>query len=399
MSSEKAVGRRDFLAGAAVAATLTIVAPGSARGAEAASRLEVGLIGCGGRGQWIADLFEKSAPWKVVATHDYFADRSGGAGKRFGVDAARCFSGLAGYRRLLEGKLDAVAIESPPYFHPEQAAAAVEAGKHVYVAKPIAVDVPGCTTIAQAGRRATEKKLAFLVDFQSRANEFFRGAVKWVHDGNIGKVVLIQANYFTGPIGRSVGDKSPEARLRGWTSDIPLSGDIIVEQNIHALDIASWFLNADPIKAIGTGGNTLHCHNGDCYDHFAVLYYCPNDIVIDFSSTQCTHSREDIACWVLGQRGTAETHYGGNVIVRGQQTYRGGNTGPIYQQGAVTNIQDFHKNITAGNFANETVAPSVRSNLTCILGRTAAYTGRMVTWDEMIKANEKLDAKLEGMKA
>ena len=399
MSSEKAFGRREFLAGAAAAATLTIIAPGSARGAEAASRLEVGLIGCGGRGQWIADLFEKSAPWKVVATHDYFADRSGAAGKRFGVDAARCFSGLDGYKKLLEGKLDAVAIESPPYFHPEQAAAAVAAGKHVYVAKPIAVDVPGCQTILASGRKATEKKLAFLVDFQSRANEFFKGAVKWVHDGNIGKVVLIQANYFTGPIGRSVGDKSPEARLRGWTSDIAFSGDILVEQNIHALDIATWFLNADPIKAVGTGGNTLHCHNGDCYDHFAVIYYCPNDVVIDFSSTQCTQGYDDIGVRVFAQTGTADVHYGGRVFVRGQKSYAGGNTGPIFQAGAVTNIQDFHKNITAGNFANETVVPSVRSNLTCILGRTAAYKNAMVTWDEMMKANEKLDAKLEGMKA
>ncbi|HPD14378.1 MAG TPA: Gfo/Idh/MocA family oxidoreductase [Planctomycetota bacterium] len=392
------VGRRDFLAGAAAAAALTIVKPGSVHGAEAARTLELGLIGAGGRGNWIANLFQANG-WKVVAVADYFADRANGTGERLKVDADRRFSGLNGHKKLLEGKLDAVAIETPPFFHPQQAADAIDAGKHVLVAKPIAVDVPGCLTIAEAGRKATEKKLAFLVDFQSRANTFFREAVKWVHDGNVGQVVLIQANYFTGPFAPSPADDSAEARLRAWFSDKDFSGDIIVEQNIHALDIATWFLNADPISAVGKGGNALHTHKGTCWDHFAVLYHCPGDVIIDFSSSQCTKGYDDIGCRVFARNGTADTHYGGNVVVRGDKSYRGGNTGPIFTEGCVQNIRDFHRNITEGNFANETVAPSVRSNLTCILGREAAYKKAPLTWAEMMKEARQVDPKLEGLKA
>jgi predicted dehydrogenase len=300
---------------------------------------------------------------------------------------------------MVEGKLDAVAIESPPYFHPEQAAAAVDAGKHVYVAKPIAVDVPGCTTILEAGKTATAKKLAFLVDFQTRANPFYIEAVQHVHAGDLGTIVLVQANYHTGSLGTRGWGKAPEQRLGGWVREVAFSGDIIVEQNIHALDVATWFLNADPIQASGTGGNAAHKGKGDCFDHYCVTFWFPNDVVVDFSSTQCINGHSDIGCLVYGTRGTAHTHYGGSVYIRGHKSYKGGGTGPIYQQGAVANMKAFHKHIAEGHWANETVAPSVRSNLTCVLGRIAGREERLVTWDEMMKANAKMDGRLEGLKS
>jgi len=397
--SDRRMARREFLAGAAAAATLTIVQPGSARGAQANSQLELGLIGCGGRGNWIANLFQKNTKTKLVAAADYFQDRVNRVRGNFKLDARRCYAGLSGYRRLLEGKLDAVAVESPPYFHPEQCAAAVDAGKHVYVAKPIAVDVPGCTTIAEAGKKATAKKLCFLVDFQTRANDFYKETVKRAHAGDLGTIVLGQANYHTGSLGRRGWGKAPEQRLRGWVRDVPLSGDIIVEQNIHALDVATWFLNADPIKAYGTGGNKAHRGAGDCFDHYCVTFWFPNDVVIDFSSTQCINGHSDIGCLVYGTRGTAHTHYGGAVYIRGRKSYKGGRTGPIFTQGAVTNMKTFWQSVADGKCANGTVAPSVRSNLTCILGRTAGRQGRMVTWEEMIKANTRIDARLKGLKS
>jgi len=392
------VDRREFLAGAAAAATLTIVNAASVHGAPANSALELGLIGCGGRGNWVANLFQKNTPAKLVATADYFDNKAKQTGTRYTVPADRCYSGLSGYKRLLEGKLDAVAIESPPYFHPEQAAAAVASGKHVYVAKPIAVDVPGCQSIGESGKKATEKKQVFLVDFQTRANPIYMEIAKRVKAGDLGQLVLCQANYHTGSLGRRGWGPSPEARLRGWVRDVALSGDIIVEQNIHALDVASWLLDAEPISAVGTGGNAAHKGAGDCYDHFAVVFTYPNGLVCDFSSTQCIKGHSDIGCMLYGTQGTANTHYGSHCMVRGAKSYKGGNTGPIFTQGAVTNMQTFHKNILAGNVANETVPPSVRSNLTCVLGRTAGRESRLVTWDELMKANTKMDAKLEGLK-
>ena len=194
----------------------TVLKPGLLRGAEANSKINIGLIGCGGRGKWIADLFQKHGGYNVVAVADYFQDHADEAGEKLKVPAANRYTGLSAYRKLLEQKLDAVVIESPPYFHPEQAAAAIDAGKHVYLAKPIAVDVPGCQTVAESGKKATAKKLCFLVDFQTRANKLYQQAVKAVHDGELGKIVSAEANYQSGEAwaqhGRTPAQRPKEPR-------------------------------------------------------------------------------------------------------------------------------------------------------------------------------------------
>jgi len=391
------MARRTFLTGTAAAAALTVLKAGSARGADANGNLELGLIGCGGRGTWIGKLFEQNSKTKVVAVHDYFQDRADGARGQLGVDPARCYTGLSGYKRLLEGKLDAVAIESPPYFHPEQAAAAVAAGKHVYLAKPVAVDVPGCRTILASGQKA-HGKLSFLVDFQTRNNAAFREAARRVHAGAIGQPVCGQVFYHTGRLGPQAAPGTLEARMRNWVFDIALSGDIIVEQNIHVLDVATWLLDAAPLRAYGTGGRTVRTDVGDCWDHFVVTYWFPNDVIMDFSSSQFLKGFHDMCVRIYGSEGTVETHYGGDVFIHNGQKWEGGSTGPIYQEGAVNNIKDFWASIDTKQYLDNT-ADSARSNLTAILGRTAAYKGGLVTWDEMMKANEKMDGKLEGLKA
>lgn len=399
------LNRRRFLAGTGAAAvTFTVLKPGLVRGAEASAKLDLGLIGCGGRGQWIANLFAQHGGYRIAAVADYFQDRVDEAGQKFQVDAARRFTGLSGYKRLLEQKLDAVAIISPPYFHPEQAGAAVEAGKHVYLAKPIAVDVPGCHSIADSGKKATERKQCFLVDFQTRAHPSYQEAVRRVQTGMIGRVVSVETNYQTSTMFAGMGEalaKDPqnrELRLRYWAIDRVLSGDVITEQNIHALDVATWFLDAAPLKAHGTGGRARPF--GDCWDHFAVVFYFPNDVVASFSSKQVGRDYDDILCRVYGMDGTADTHYFGDVWVRSKDDiFNGGKMTNLYTDGAVNNIATFHKCVTQGDVSNATVAPSVRSNLTTILGRTAAYRRAEVTWEEVIGANEKLEAKLDGLKS
>ena len=182
------VSRRRFLAGAGAAAVgVTLVRPAAVRGSAANEKVNIGCIGCGGRGSWIANLFQKHGGYNIVAAADYFEDRVKSFGDKLGVKADARFTGLDGYKRLLEQQLDAIVIESPPYFHPQQAADGVEAGKHVYVAKPIAVDVPGCKTIEQSGKAATAKSLCFLVDFQTRSDPFYMEALKRVRAGAIGQ--------------------------------------------------------------------------------------------------------------------------------------------------------------------------------------------------------------------
>ncbi len=398
------LNRRAFLATTGSAASLALIAPRTAFGTSANSKVSLGLIGCGGRGKWIANLFQKHGGFELAGVADYFPDRAETAASEWKVPGSARFSGLDGYKRLLDQKLDAVVIQSPPYFHPEQAAAAVDAGKHVYVAKPVAVDVPGCVSIEASGRNATGKKRVFLVDFQTRAHPAYQEVVRWVHTGRIGRVLTVESNYQTSLMFTGMGQQlaqdpaSPELRLRCWGIDRVLSGDIITEQNIHALDVVTWFLDAAPLKAVGTGG--LARGFGTCWDHFAVLYSFPNDVLTTFSSKQVGHGYDDILCRVYGTEGTADTHYFGEVWVRSKEDgYNGGKLANLYTDGAVNNIAAFHRAITEGDVSNPTVAPSVRSNLTTILGRTAAYEKGEVTWAEMMRRGERLDFPLNRLKA
>lgn len=402
--SSQSFNRRQFLGTSAAALTFTILKPELVRGADANAKIDIGVIGCGGRGAWIADLLAKNGHYNVVALADYFQDRVDEAGKKLNVPENMRFTGLSGYKRLIEQKLDAVAIETPPYFHPEQVAAAVAAGKHVYLAKPLAVDVPGCKSIAESGREATAKKLAFQVDFQTRAHPAYQEVMRRVHEGQIGKLVSVFSEYQTNIMFQGADDSvrknptNPETRLRAWGVDRILSGDVITEQNIHTLDVASWFVNAEPLKAYGSGGRARP-FVGTCWDHYAVLFFFPNNLVVNFSAKQVGYGYDDIMCRAHGTEGTAETHYSGKVWLRNREEVFNGDTRNLYVDGVVLNIANFYEKITKGDFSNATVVPSVRSNLTTILGRTAAYRQAEVTWDEMMKANEKWAADLKGLKS
>ncbi|NGO39404.1 Gfo/Idh/MocA family oxidoreductase [Limisphaera ngatamarikiensis] len=396
--------RRRFLATGAAAAGLVLLKPEQVRGTAAQETVTLGLIGCGNRGQWIADLFQKHGRYRVTAVADYFADRADEAGRKFGVPAGARFTGLKGYLRLLEQPVDAVVIETPPYFHPAQARDSVEAGKHVFLAKPVAVDVPGCLQVQEAARRATERKLCFLVDFQTRAHPAYQEAVRRVQQGMIGPLINGEASYLCGPIWRHMDrllrtdPANPEVRLRAWGVDRKLSGDVIVEQNIHALDVATWFLDAAPVSVWGSGGRKRD-FLGDCWDHFSCVFRFPGDLLVNFISKQVGAGIDDIMCRVYGFKGYADTHYFGRVMVRAEDDiYNGGELGNLYTEGAVNNIATFYQAIRQGDASNPTVAPSVRSNLTAILGRTAAYRRAEVTWDEMLKTAEAWEVDLRGLK-
>jgi myo-inositol 2-dehydrogenase / D-chiro-inositol 1-dehydrogenase len=197
--SNSSLSRRQFLTGSsATAFSLALMRPGLVSGTQVNSKMTIGIIGCGSRGTWIADLFLQHGGYQVVAAADYFQDQVDAFGEKFRLEAGRRYTGLSGYRRVLDNKVDTVVIESPPYFHPEQAAAAVDAGVHVYVAKPVAVDVPGCQSIAACGEKATSNKRCFLVDFQTRTEPLFQEAVKRAQSGDIGRFICGEAAYIAG---------------------------------------------------------------------------------------------------------------------------------------------------------------------------------------------------------
>ncbi|MCL4176193.1 MAG: Gfo/Idh/MocA family oxidoreductase [Verrucomicrobia bacterium] len=390
--------RRQFLATTAGATAVTLLKPALAFGAQANSKISLGVIGCGGRGAWIARLFAESGLYQVTACSDYFQDRIEAVGEAHGIPASRRYAGLNGYRGLLESDVDAVVIETPPYFHPEQAMAAVEAGKHVFLAKPIAVDVPGCLTIAEAGRKAAAKNLVFLVDFQTRANEYYREALRRVRQGDLGRIVMAEAFYPWSGGGRGAPPATAEEQLRQWYYVLPLSGDFIVEQAIHALDVATWILDADPVKAVGLGGRAMRPKNS-IFDHFALTYTFPDEVPLAFTCVQAIPAfKDEIRCRAYGTEGYIDTDYFGSVWIRGNEPYKGGSTGNLYTEGAEVNIREFHQAVTQRHYANPTVAPSVRANLTAVLGREAGYRRREVTLAELVKENRRLEFDVRGLK-
>jgi predicted dehydrogenase len=363
-------------------------------GSQANSTIELGLIGCGGRGNWIAPLFTEYAPTRFVAVADVVRAKLDSTRDKLKVDASRAYYGPDAYRELAHSTVDAVVIETPTYYHPSQAAAAVEAGKHVYCAKPIAVDVPSSKDFLAAGQKAQTKGLSFWVDFQSRARPVFQEVVERIRRGDIGKPALAQVFYFAG---RPWKDPAPGMdaelqRMVTWFGDRTISGDIIVEQNIHVIDMANWYLGGHPVKATGAGGRAdwsgTQNRLGDAYDHFAVTFWYPGDVHASFSSHQLNGAFSDLCVRVTGGHGTADTHYGGLVRIVGDKAWNGAEKDDTFRGGCVTNIQTFIDAVRNGKPVNN--APmAVESNLTAILGRTAAYEQRMVTWDQLMASTER----------
>lgn len=184
------------------------------------------------------------------------------------------------------------------------------------------------------------------------------------------------------------------ARLRNWVFDIALSGDIIVEQNIHVIDVANWYLNGHPIKAYGTGGRKARTDVGDCWDHYVVTFWYEDDVLVDFSSGQYLKGYDDLCIRVFGTQGTVDSHYGGPVAITGDQEWAGGSTEGIYTDGTVNNIKEFHGSVLKAEPLYDTLEESARSNMSAILGRMAAYENRVVTWEEMNSSTEELENNL-----
>lgn len=391
--------RRGFLGGTA-GTGLMLISPQAAFTYQANSTVEFGLVGCGGRGNWITPFFIEYTGARVVALADVVKENLDKTAGKFKVDASRAYYGPDAYKQLAHSKVDAVVIESPPYFHPEQAREAVAAGKHVYMAKPVAVDVPGCRSILETGKKAAGK-LSYYTDFQTRVREAYIEAASRVHRGDIGKPAFAQVYYYAN---RPSPDKSKpgwdpgHARVANFYMDKVVGGDIIVEQNIHVIDVANWFLNSKPLKATGTGGRTdwsgTPYDAGNAYDHFTITYWYPNDTHVSFSSSQLARGFSDLCVRVLGNKGCADTHYGGSLKIVGANPWTGPEKDDTFTGGAIENVKKFIASIKSGQYLNN-AEQAVESNLTAILGRTAAYKERLVTWDEMMSMNEKLEIDLK----
>jgi predicted dehydrogenase len=415
--------RRRFIGSAAATTALMFIKPELVRGTDANSAVRIGLLGCGGRGSEDASNLVDTGGARVVALADMFQDQLDTARANFdklqqakgfsAIASSQLFVGPNAFHEIAASKeVDAIVVATPPYFHPQHLEAVVAAGKHVYLEKPVAVDVPGAKRVIEAGQRA-EGKLSLDVGFQIRDCPPFVEMVRRIHAGALGKIACGEAYYLTGYIDRPAWPKaSPaERRLRNWIYDRALSGDIIVEQNIHVIDICNWVLQAHPLKASATGSRLGRpAKDGDCYGNYNGVFHYPDGVDVTFSSTQFAKGWWDVSERFFGTQGTSLSPYRGPLGIWGDEPWQweasaekdSTNQGFSVTGKFPSNLEladpekkkAFVSSITSGHFHNQ-AGKGAESALSCMMARSAAYTGREVSWDELLKSKDVLDPKLD----
>lgn len=399
------IDRRRFIASSAgVAAGFTIMKPSLVKGFAANSRIEVGFVGLGGRGSLIAGMIANNHKgYQIVSVADYFDHVAGPAGDTLNVAKDRRFSGLSGYKKVIDSKVDAMFFETPPCFFPEHVAASVEAGYHSYFAKPIACDVPGCLSILESGKKATKNGQVFLIDFQVPTDEFNIESVKRCGEGLIGKIGMLSSIYCDESFGDPPKTANIESRLQHliWVNDLELGGGMLVNAGIHAVDAALWLAGARPVSAMGSSRVVNADHHGDTRDVYSITYQYENGLVQNHRGEHLRNTHGfTCRCSAWGDQGYAEIGYHDKAWVRGNKGgYRGGEIQNLYVAGIDRNLDKFEKAIREKNYENDTLQRSVDSTLATILGREAGMRNGLLTWDEMIKENKKLEFDTTGLKA
>lgn len=401
--------RRQFLGGALGAmATAPLLGAASLAVAQEATpatqrKIKLGLVGCGGRGSWIANFFKEHGGYDIHAVADYFQPVADRCGDALGVDKGRRFSGLSGYKRVIESGAEAVALIVPPCFLPEQSAAAAEAGLHVYMAKPVAVDVHGCLQVEAAGKQATTKQRVFFVDYQIPTDPVNIQVADRIRKGELGKIVKVSTTGVAG--GRSDPPKTAniESRLQGliWDNDIAIGGSFGVSFDIHAIDAAIWILGQRPVAAMGSSRICRDDPHGDSHDVCSVVYEYADGLIHEHSGQALPNGADgELSCKVYSQSGHAVVNYWrkAHFHIRGQEPFAA-EVVDLYPAGAKRNIASFHDDVLAGRFENPTVRRAVDGCLTCILGREAAFRHGRLTMDELLQENRRVEVDLTGLRA
>ncbi len=286
-----------------------------------------------------------------------------------------------------------------PHFHPDHGRAAIEAGCHVYAAKPVAVDVPGALKVQGSGKLATEKKLCYLVDYQMWTDPINIEVVKRIHEGGLGKLGHIDSLGFSPPWGEPP-IKTAEDRLRWWLATTALSGDVITENTVHSINAVLWVVGKRPVSAIGRTRVVRPNPRGEFREVYLVTYEFDDGLLW---SHRCQSLRNQLD-WALkldayGTVATALVSYRGKSYLRGgPKHYGGGEVVSLYDQGAIRNIATFYDNIVNGRFDNPTPQQAGDDALTAALGREACARRCCLTMDELIKENKALEYDLTGLK-
>jgi len=399
-----AFSRRDFIkASAAVSiGTLGMTSRVFAAGSDT---IRVGFIGCGGQGTSNAiDCLKSSDGVELVAMADIFQDRvdhsmarmlKAGVGDRVKVNNDRIFLGFDAYKKVLAlPDVDIVLLTTPPGFRADQLAAAIEAGKHVFMEKPVAVDPVGIRSIIDSAAKAEKKGLSIVAGTQQRRMPQYIEVIKRVHDGQIGRIVAGQCYWNWGEQNwhfhkRQAQWSDMEWQIRCWPYFTWLSGDHICEQHVHNLDVINWAVGSHPVQCLAVGGRQVRTgpQYGNIYDHFGVEYEYPEGVRVLSMCSQIKGTTERVCEEVVGTKGSTYTTRGVGYI-KGENAYKyeGPRVRATQQQHA-----DLIKSVRDGKPINEAKRVA-ESTMTAIMGRISAYTGRALKWDWVMQAS-KLDLR------
>ncbi|MCX6568760.1 MAG: Gfo/Idh/MocA family oxidoreductase [Candidatus Aminicenantes bacterium] len=405
MTNEKKDGilgmtRRDFIKTTSVASMATLaaaVAGSSGRCAGGSDAIRIGVIGCGGRGTGAAINAVNSAPGvEILALFDPFRDRIDKSLKtlREKVPAAvkvtpeTCFTGFDGYKKLLAIKnINYIVMAAPPGFRPIHLKAAIEAGKNVFMEKPVAVDPLGIRSVIASSELAAKKGLAIVAGTQRRHQASYIELLKRVHDGAIGEIVGGQCYWNQGELW--VIKQTPEMsdmewQCRNWLYFSWTSGDHIVEQHVHNIDVINWAFGATPVKVMGMGGRQVRTapEYGNIFDHFAVEFEYPNGARVMSMCRQTPGCADRVEEKIVGTKGHAFGY--GEIAGPSAWKFEGDEPDPY-----VVEHTDLIASIRDGKPLNEGRRVA-ESTLCAIMGRMSAYTGRALSWDWAMNSS-KLD--------
>lgn len=378
-------------------------APGDASNQET---LKIGLVGCGGRGTGAANQ-ALSADYNTVlhAVADVFEDKGKSAiqqlgdkfAKRVDVPEDRQFYGLDGYKKLI-AICDVVILASPPGFRPHHLKEAVDADRHVFCEKPMAVDAVGYRVALEAVRKAKEKKLSIVAGYCWRRSASRKEAIAKLHGGELGQLASIYSNYYTTPVKpmleasvRKPEWSDVEWQIRNWYNFSWLSGDGLVEQAVHSVDKVCWAMkDVPPLSCVATGGRQIPSEGGNIFDHFHIAYEWPDTLFAHLGCRQIKGCYPENADFIRGTKGTL-------IIGRGDKPYinweKEGEKPWRYRGEEKNMYQVEHDELFAAIRKGEMVNDGdwmLLSTMVGIMGRMAAYSGKKITWADAIASNEDL---------
>lgn len=387
MSNQIIIPRRSFLknvtlAGAAVA-TLPLF---NVRAADAPKKFKVGLVGCGGRGNGASDNILEAAKLsghevEIYAVADFMQHRADEAAKKFSLPAERVFVGATAYRHVMEQPVDIVILATPPVFRPAHFEAAVNAGKHIFVEKPVAVDPVGARKMLALGELAGQKGLSVVAGTQRRHQGSYQRNQFAVANGAIGKITGGTVSWCGGSLWfkqREPGESDANYLVRNWTSFSNMSGDHIVEQHVHNLDIANWFVGRPPQSAVGFGGRARR-QTGNQFDFFSVDFNYGEDVHIHSMCRQVNGTYSAVNEFFTGTEGST---FGGGKMQSAKLAAMKVPEFKTHNSGYVQEHIDLLASLANGKPVNETKQVT-ETTLTGIMGRIACYTGQLVRWSDL----------------